>query len=293
MCVSVYVFCSFMAKQFEEGYCAALIDKVERLKSIEEPKIVLIGDSNWAFGMDSAQLEENMQMPVVDMGLHGGIGNIFHENMAKLYVTPGDVYVYSPDTFADDNRIDDTVLAWTAIGNRLELFRLVPKQDVWRMIKRYPTFLKKCIERFVEGTGALDKGQIYSRDNMNEYGDILYKNPEYRWDFDEPVIPPQINDVTIERINGLSGWLQERGATLVIAAYPIGDGELTADKEEFVRFQKELEQKLDCEVISDYTDYMYDYDYFYDSPLHLTAEGTDLRTKQLIIDLKNSSLWKK
>ena len=73
-----------MLPQYENGYCASLIDKVNRLKSINEPKIVLLGNSNLAFGIDSKMLEESMNMPVVNMGLHGGDGNAFHEEMAKI-----------------------------------------------------------------------------------------------------------------------------------------------------------------------------------------------------------------
>ena len=289
--VSVLVFCMVMAGEFEESYCAAVIDKAERLQSIEEPKLVLLGDSNVVLGIDSAQLEDALGMPVVNMALHAGIGNVFHERMARLNVTEGDVYVYAPCSFDDKDKIEDPVLAWTAIGRHWELFDLIPEHDRWRMVKRYPTFLKKCINRFVEGTGDSEIGEIYSRSNFNEYGDMAYKNPEYRWKFVEPVVPSKVNDRTAERIDELAVWLEERGATLVVAAYPIADGELTSAREGFVEFQEELEQKLECEVISDFTDYMYDYDYFYDSPLHLTVEGTDLRTKQLISDLENSSLF--
>ena len=82
-----------MLPQYENGYCASLIDKVNRLKSINEPKIVLLGNSNLAFGIDSKMLEESMNMPVVNMGLHGGDGNAFHEEMAKINVVSGDIYV--------------------------------------------------------------------------------------------------------------------------------------------------------------------------------------------------------
>ena len=279
---SIIVFCAVMAEQFEENYCAAVIDKAERLRSIEGPKLVLLGDSNVVLGVDSRQLEEAFGMPVVNMALHAGIGNVFHERMARLNVAKGDVYIYAPCSFDDKDKIEDPVLAWTAIGNHWELFNLIPEHDRWRMVKRYPTFLKKCINRFIEGTGDSEIGEIYSRSNFNEYGDIAYKNPEYRWNFTEPVVPSKVNDRTAERIDELAEWLEERGATLVVAAYPIADGELTSDREEFTKFQEELEQKLKCKVISDFTDYMYDYDYFYDSPLHLTAEGTDLRTSRRV-----------
>lgn len=292
VCITVGAFCYFINAQFDDGYCASLSDKIDRLKNLDGPKLVLIGDSNLAFGMDSKLLEESMQMPVVNMGLHGGIGNAFHENMAKINVVPGDVYVYCPDIFGGFDGIEDGVLVWTALRNDVRLYRLIPRQEVWGVVKCYPTFLKRGILQLWEERGN-KSDEIYSRSNFNEYGDIVYKNPEYRYNFAETIEPSQISDSTVRRMNDLAKWLSERGATLVVAAYPIGDGELTVDAKEFVKFQEKLEEKLVCEIISDYTDYMFDYEYFYDTSLHLTVEGTELRTKQLIEDLKNSNICKK
>ena len=39
-------------------------------------------------------------------------------------------------------------------------------------------------------------------------------------------------------------------------------------------------------MISDYTDYFYTIDLFYDNCLHMTNEGAETRTKQLIKDIK-------
>ena len=134
---SIIVFCAVMAEQFEENYCAAVIDKAERLRSIEGPKLVLLGDSNVVLGVDSRQLEEAFGMPVVNMALHAGIGNVFHERMARLNVAKGDVYIYAPCSFDDKDKIEDPVLAWTAIGNHWELFNLIPEHDRWRMVKSF------------------------------------------------------------------------------------------------------------------------------------------------------------
>ncbi|MBQ9564495.1 MAG: hypothetical protein IJU98_02805, partial [Synergistaceae bacterium] len=54
-------------------------------------------------------------------------------------------------------------------------------------------------------------------------------------------------------------------------------------------FQAELKKKMDCAVISDYTEYFMQYVYFYDTSLHLTEEGAKIRTKKLIADIKR---WK-
>lgn len=276
-----------MLPQYENGYCASLIDKVNRLKSINEPKIVLLGNSNLAFGIDSKMLEESMNMPVVNMGLHGGDGNAFHEEMAKINVVSGDIYVLCHSEYADDNIIPEPMTAWSSIENHLSLWKILRVDDITTMGKAFPIYLKKCLGLYSSGTGNLDLGGCYSRSAFNEYGDVALEREGSEYTFEQKVEPSKINDTSIDRINQLNTYLLERGATLVIAGYPIGNGKLTADADEFINFQEELEKRLDCPNISNYVDYMFDYSYFYNTNLHLNSEGAKLRTMQLIKDLKH------
>lgn len=74
---------------------------------------------------------------------------------------------------------------------------------------------------------------------------------------------------------------------MIVAGYPISYGQYSEFTEKDVEnFQEQLEAALDCDVISNYTDYLFPYDYFYDNYLHLADEGAHVRTKQLISDLK-------
>ena len=97
---------------------------------------------------------------------------------------------------------------------------------------------------------------------------------------------PAVNDTVIARINELSEWLSERGAVLLVAGCHIGKEELTVPEEEFIEAQNMLKEGWSCPFISDYRDYMFDYRLFYDSNAHLTTEGVELRTQQLIEDLQ-------
>lgn len=285
--IMVVAFCFYVMPQYKNDYLAALLDKMERLKSIDEPKIVLVGNSNLVFGIQSEMIEKELGMPVVNMGLHGGIGNVFHERMAQCHVTEGDIYILCHTSYADDDSLSDEVLVWSAIEDHFELWELLRISDIYPMLKNYPTYLKRCLALYSGGRGNIDNGGMYARSAFNEYGDVCLERNENGYTFQDSVVPPKINDITINRINELNQWLEEQGATLLVAAYPIGEGELTAPKETFEAFQKELEERLDCEVISQYTDYMYDYDYFYDTNFHLTSEGAEIRTEQLIKDIQN------
>ena len=113
----VYAFFVRILPQHLESYNASLLDKVQRLQNLNEAKIVLIGNSNVAFGFQSELIEEAYNMPVVNMGLHGGLGNAFHERMAKINVHEGDIYVICHHTFSDDGKIEDVQLAWITLEN--------------------------------------------------------------------------------------------------------------------------------------------------------------------------------
>lgn len=285
----IYIWC-FVLPQYENGYCASLIDKVSRLESIDDPKIVLLGNSNLSFGIDSSLIEAALGMPVVNMGLHGDLGNAFHEEMGKFNIKEGDIYIVCHSSYGNNGNIGNPMTAWVSIENNIHLWNILRAEDIEVMFTGFPTYLKKCLYLYATKTGNEDNGSIYSRHAFNEYGDIQWPRKGSEYTFKDPISPPGIDDSTVERLNKLNKYITDKGATLLIAAYPIANGQMTVDASEFQNFQKELAEKLDCPVISDYVDYMFDYSYFYNTHLHLNTEGAILRTNQLITDILN---WKK
>ena len=277
----------YISPQYTGFYDASIIDKVQRLESVQSPKIVLLGNSNVAFGFNSEEIEEAMGMPVVNMGLHGGMGNAFHEEMGKLNVQPGDIYIVCHDTYDDDDTILRPDLAWITLENHWDLWKILRPKDIWQMIQEYPSYLKKSVTLWASQSGNEKQEGPYSRGEFNEYGDIEWEDHGLETEFSEfSVLVPKISDSVAKRLNDLNTYFEDRGATLLIAGYPIGNGEFTPDVQKFADFQNDLENKLDAEVISDYRDYMFDYKYFYNTNLHLNNQGKELRTQQLILDLE-------
>lgn len=272
--------------QYEGEYTASLVDKVARAKSIHEPKILLIGNSSLCFGMDSQKLEESVGMPVVDMGLHGGLSNAFHEEMAKLLATQGDIVILCHSNYSDDDQLTGVDLAWTTIEKHRELWPLIREKDWPQMLKAYPKYAINSFGRWITGTGnRIPDCTCYARTAFNEYGDIVFRPPNDRFSFKEESISlPAISDACIDRINFLNTELHKRGATLLVAGWPIASGEFTPPEEEFERFESELRERLDCPVISHVKDYFMPYELFYNTVLHLTWEGAQIRTEQLIKD---------
>lgn len=293
--MTVFDYC-VVGSQYEYNYQASLIDKVNRLESIHEPKIILVGDSNLAFGMNSKMVEDALGMPVVNLGLHGGLGNAYHEEIAKLNIGSGDIVVVCHSTFSDDDKINTPLLAWVTYDWHESLRPIVREKDYPAMLRAYPSYLRNSLLLWMTHTGNQSKTNSYSRNAFNAYGDIAYKPAEFQMDVDAffkvtRITVPDINDTCTDRLNQLNEYCRMRGATLVIAGYPIAYGEYsTFDTSDFSDFKAVLQSKLDCPIISDYADYFFPYSYFYDTRYHLTAEGADARAQQLIEDLE---AWEK
>lgn len=276
-----------IGNQFQGSYQAAMIDKINRLQSIKEPKIILIGNSNVCFGINSTMIEEHFSMPVVDMGLDAGLGNAFLENLIYLGLSDGDIVIICHSNFSDDDTILNLDTAWRTLEHHKKIWSIIRKKDYYSLGKAYPSYFFDSIISWAQG-GKYNKpaeGTSYSRNAFNEYGDIV-KRYENTYTFHEDSVKvPEINDICIDRLNQLNCSISEQGATLVVAGYPIADGEYTPEKAEYEIFEEQLRDRLECDVISHYVDYLYPYELFYDADLHLTAEGAKIRTEQLIKDL--------
>lgn len=279
-----------VGNQYSYFYTSSLIDKVDRLCAITEPKIILVGNSNVSFGMDSALLEETMGMPVVDLGLQGALGNAFHEGIAKLNIQQGDIVVVSHIDYADDDKLNDAALAWITVEKNPRLLQILRPKDWIPMLRAYPNYAFNCFVRWQQGWNTIPEGTSYIREGVNEYGDFINRIGEesatYPFQAGELTVP-QVGDACIARMNQLNEYVLGKGAQMVVSFAPIADGEFTPDREGYHAFAEELESRLDCPVISEIDDYFFSYDCFYDTIYHLNAKGARLRTEQLIRDLQN------
>ena len=271
------------------SFQAALLDKTERLRSIGEPKIILIGNSNLAFGVDSQRIQEALGMPVVNMGLHGGLGNAFLENMVKLGVSEGDIVVVCHSDYDDDGTIPDPALAWITVEMHPEFWKLIPAKAIPQMLKAYPGYLYSSAVRFLTGSpkNVPETGTSYSRAGFNAFGDVCVRGEDSFVFTEGSVVVPQVGEETAARLNALNHYILSRGATMVVAGYPIGSGEFTPAEAEFDAFEAQLREALDCPVISQFADYFIPYSCFYDTVFHLNDVGVKLRTGQLIADLQD------
>ena len=273
--------------QYTHEYTASFIDKIHRLESIKEPKIVLVSNSNLAFGIQSDLIEREIGMPVVNLGLHGGLGNAFHERMPLFNLTEGDIILVAHLSYNDDDVISDSELALLTVENYFRFWKIFRAKDFPRIICTVPKYTYKCLFRFIRHADKEPASPTcYARSAFNEYGDNIFPRNEEAGESKPELRHPSVNTICMKRINAFYKFCKAKGISVVIAGAPIIDGLPDFNMEEYRQFQNDVETLAECPVISDFTDYVFNKKYFYAGALHMTNEGAHLRTEQLITDLK-------
>ena len=272
--------------QYTTGFNAAIIDKYQRLRSIDEPKIILVGDSNVAFGFDSRMIGEAFNMPVVNFGLHGGLGQAFHTDMIKSHIHEGDIVIIIPAVFNEEtSKIADPVLAWVTIENHFFLWSGISAQNYWDMILAYPTYLNRAARLFLLGEGNGHMEGFFVRAAFNEYGDNVYPRPVTELVYGESVLSfncDYLSAAMRDYWNEYNEFVISRGATLFISSPPILDDQLEVDP---AVLQSQLDNELNFPMISQLEDYIFPREYFFESGFHLNEIGVAVRTELFIRDL--------
>lgn len=284
-------FLMFIAPQYSQGYDASILDKMDRLEKLHsagEPKIILVGDSNLPYGINSEEIEESLNMPVVDLGIHGGLGIKFQDSMIKGYVDAGDVVVVCYSGYGGTGDVGVNTLVWITIENYFELWHLIPESSLVNEIKAYPKYVVKALRLFITGSGNQKGNDSYSRSSFNKYGDLSYYR-EYEGGAHLGAMHtgyPGISDEVADELNQWNRYCQAHGAKMVMAAYPIMVDQETPEDNFYEEYETILAEKLDFPYISHFKDYKFDAHYFYNTAMHMTSAGAELRTQQLIQDLK-------
>lgn len=277
----------FICPQYTSGYGSSVPEKVKRLESLPSPKIIIAGNSNVIFGFKSDLVEKAFGMPVVNVGYHAGAGNVVNERLAMFNIGKGDIVVLSQLTYDDNDEIGDPELVLLTVENHFHLWKVFRLKDYPRIIQAFPRYTYKCLLRFIRGDDkTVGKPAEWTRDAFNEYGDIEYLRHSTPPDFKLVPFHPKTTKMCMDRINEFSRYCKERGATLVIAAPPFVNDEKINSFQEVCAYWTDLKNMSEAPVISDYKDYFYNTDCFWDSNAHLNDEGAQLRTEQCIKDLK-------
>ncbi len=265
----------------ESDFMASIIDKHKRLNEVQGERMLLVGGSNWAFGINSERLQEKFNYQVVNMSIHAGLGLEFILNEAASQVKKGDVVLlcleydlYNPANKSDIDLIEHTQLFFPESKSYYQFnFAELSSQ-------RY-TYFRKTVDKQV-----ITPGTIYNRKNFNEFGDLVIPLDEKKkskligsgkqWKTIR-------NIASVETFRKLADKCKEVGAELhlLFPCYP--KTEFDKHKPGIRELKKKIKEELGfIHLVNEPGSFVYADKYFFDTIYHLTREGKELRTNTLI-----------
>lgn len=286
---------AFLTKaEFDESFVGALDEKLDRLYSIEEEKIVIVGCSSAAFGYDSAIIEKYLGMPVVNLGVYAALGTKLMLDLSRDAISEGDIVIIAPELDAQTLSLYfDAGTTLRALDGSQGYLSKIPKEHRTALLGSSFGFAAEKLSYKLFGAPAFEG--IYNSSSFNEYGDIgAYRAENVMFDYYEPDHKIRLNsDIVspdfIDYLNGYAEYVKSVGASIYFEFCPMNRLGFDLDSDEAesrLAFEEYLRKSLDFTLIaSSIEDYIYDERYFYDSNLHLNSAGATKHTVAVVRDL--------
>ena len=269
-------------------YLASVIDKHKLLKVTQSPRVILVGGSNVAFGLDSAIIQHELRLPVVNMAIKATIGLHYMLEEVKPFIGHGDLVMVMPEyeQFYGDlpNGNDDVwLLLWYSPDGYRNLRS--PSQYL-ALLKSFHVFM------FTRSRVAWDKlttvlrmkpeskPDLYSRSSFNEHGDfVAHLSLSPSWDGCFPTQKDEtLNEETFSSLQNLSKYAARKKAKMVFFWPSIPETFYVAQKAWIQRIVSKMNQYPDIRVHGTPFDSVLPVNNFFDSPYHLNATARLKRT---------------
>ena len=282
-----------MPEQFDDLYLGELADKYARLRSFDdENKIIVIGGSSVAFGINSQVMEKYLDMPVVNFGLYGPLGTTIMMDLARGHINEGDIVVLAPET---DNQTMSMTFngegVWESCDSDFTMLFKIRFHNWDDMLGSFWVYAQKKLQFFHLGKASPDG--VYDHDSFNEYGDIIYQRiGTIMPDGYDPTVPVDldpsiIEDDYIDYMNDFIDYCYRRGAQVFFSWPPMNKLGVQQEEEGILEYATYVRENIHCPIISNITDYILHEGYFYDTNYHLNDVGVYVHTANLIQDLEN------
>ena len=299
----VGVFC-FTPSQYTNTFYGELDEKYDRLTSIDTPKIVVVGGSSVAFGLNSQIIKEQTGYEVVNFGLYADLGTKIMLDLSEGHINEGDIVIIAPEM--DKQTLSlyfngaSTLKATDDKPSMLLSLKGEDWYDIWGALWG---FMKEKWHYVKEG--APNPEGVYNAGNFNEYGDIdptkfPRKENIMGIQYDKTQTLSLSADIFsqdfVAYLNDYIDTLENRGATVYYSFCPMNelaigtDAQSTLSKDEQIAQQSDallayLKSALHCPVLGSPEEAVMPALYFYDSNFHLNDNGVPLHTARLIDQL--------
>ena len=269
------------------GSIAATIRyKTDLLQSTEGPRVIFAGGSSSPYGTVCAEVAQQLDCNAICVGATAYLGLPFYLRMLEVYAEEGDVIVLAPEYSLLTGESTDYSLVWEGAGQDPDVWRCLPVSYLPGMFSSSVSYLKLKLEALPYGAGGYNEA-------FGPLGDVtLYREPllENGYVSGDPIdfSPERLYAENLERINRFAEKMERRKITVLFAFAPADRLAVVSDEEETADFAQRVEELLEIPVILPLSKAMMEGEYFYNSNNHLTTEGAQINTQNLIDGIRTA-----
>ncbi|MBV6396598.1 MAG: hypothetical protein HFACDABA_02198 [Anaerolineales bacterium] len=273
------------------NYFQASLLKTQLLKDTPSPRLIVVGGSNVAFGIDSELLEAALDMPVINAGLHGGMGEISYREV-RASLRPGDIVLLMPEyyMFGDEQAVEgnDSILAqW--IEYDLSRMRFISFARIPTLALTMAQVKMTRAAAFAYEAGDLGRG-IYLSKNFDSRGDFVghlqIEPPDMTAPFDIYLKSNILSNVGFDFFEQFNLDALEKGATVYFEFPASRDANCRLTGiEKITRLYWSIQERTTIPVLTPLNQICLPDAYFFDTPYHLNAAGRQTMTERIIQDM--------
>ena len=284
---------------YKETFVGELGEKYDLLNSTDSKKIVFVGGSSLAFGLDSTLVKQHLSMEPVNLGLYANLGTKIMLDLSLSNINRGDVVIVAPEMNEQTLSLYfNAETAMQALDGNLHMLKSIDYDDYGSLVGALWGFTSAKLGYAISGERPENSG-AYRKENFNSYGDNVFDRPYNVMSTVQKSISLDFNydksdgintgyEEFIDYLNAYAKKIEERGADVYFSFPPMNAAALKDEctAERINGFYKNLARSLNFRIISNPHDYILDEGYFFDSEFHLNNAGVTVRTATLIDDIK-------
>lgn len=284
-----YAFLLFFPE--DEDYLGASIDKRRALEAASSPKIVTVGGSAAAFGVNSRMIEKATGYSAVNMGLHAGIPFGYMLYDISKHINPGDLVVLYPEYqhfYLDADTVSSELISVMRL-NASSLAYLDTFEKWVGFVRTLPLYMQGRFKYLIY-SGLTPEDRVYRRASFDKRGDMSVSLPK-QMERDVTKLPFGVEADQagqgrgfLSQIEAFSEYSSEKGACVYVL-YPAITEMHFSNNDEGIAGIHEMISESSVEVLGQPGDFVLPPDMFFDTVYHLNDRGRTLNTQMLINEL--------
>lgn len=277
--------------QYGDTFLGELRDKCRRLDETPGRRIVFIGGSSVAFGIDSGLVERELpEYRAVNFGLYAGLGTRTMLELSRDSLRAGDIVILLPEQQEQAlSGFFGAEYLWQGVDGAFGLLTRLDSDHWGALAGTFPRFAADKLGFWLAGTPPETTG-VYARSAFDAFGDMVsplctQNTMPGGWDTNMPIRfqPDMISEDFAVFVGQYARDMDARGVAVWYHFCPMNA--LAAERWD-ARYFDALQQRLGIPVIGDPEACIMDPAWFYDTNFHLNASGKTVFTRLLIRDIK-------